>query len=378
MKQNNGKKVLFSATVYLHLAAFHKPFMKMLQRNGFEVHAAANPHFGRKDEIEELGVKCWDIPFSRSPYTKHNWKAYKELKSLFEENYFDLIHVHTPVASFLVRYLAKRNKQGPVLYTAHGFHFFKGAPLTNWLLYYSAERIASRWTDGLIVMNNEDYSNGIKMGFIPNETLFSTRGVGIDIESYSYKEKSEIRKELNIPEDHIVITCVAELCSRKNQLYLLEAWKELSTMHKHIHLLLVGDGGMETELTEFANNKGLRNVHFAGYRTGIPSIISSSDIMTLVSKQEGLPRCIMEAMACSKPSVVTNVRGSRDLVEHGVTGYVVELDDKEQLVQSFHALIQDKEKRIQMGQAAFEKIQGYALQNVSGQLDSIYRKYVTQ
>ena len=129
------KKILFSATVYTHLANFHKPFIKSLQDKGYEIHAAANPDHGRKDEIESMGVICWDIPFSRSPINKGNIISLKKLKHLFKSHYFELIHVHSPVAAFLVRYSAKRAKQGKVLYTAHGFHFFKGAPKKNWYLF---------------------------------------------------------------------------------------------------------------------------------------------------------------------------------------------------------------------------------------------------
>lgn len=145
-------KVLFVASVYTHLAAFHLSFMRLLQDKGYEVHAVASSDEGRKDEVEAAGVRCWEIPFARSPYSPANFQAYRWLKALLKDHHFDLIHVHTPVASFLGRYLAKVTHQGPVLYTAHGFHFYQGAPRRNWLLYYTAERLAARWTDGLIVM----------------------------------------------------------------------------------------------------------------------------------------------------------------------------------------------------------------------------------
>ena len=150
-------KVLFVGTVYTHLAAFHIPFMRLLQHRGYEVHAVASPAEGRKDEVEAIGVRCWDIPFVRSPVSLKNLTAYRKLKSLLRRERFDLIHVHTPMGAWLGRLAAKRTGQGPVLYTAHGFHFYKGAPWPYWLFYYPAERVAARWTDILIVMNSEDY-----------------------------------------------------------------------------------------------------------------------------------------------------------------------------------------------------------------------------
>jgi glycosyltransferase involved in cell wall biosynthesis len=364
--------------VYSHLAAFHKPFIKLLQDKGYEVHAAANPDHGRKEEIEEMGVVCWDVPFSRSPYDLANFRAIKELKKLFHTHSFDFIHVHTPVASFLVRYMAKQCKQGPVLYTAHGFHFYKGAPILNWLVYYTAEKLAGRWTDGLIVMNEEDYIYGEKLGFKRNESLFFVHGVGVPLDQYSVDASSRyyIRQQLNIPDDDIVITCIAELIERKNHMYLLRNWKKILGYFSNVHLLIVGKGRKEEDLKKYVEQNGLENVHFIGFRRDIPEILSQSDIVTLLSLHEGLPRCVMEAMACKKPLVVTGVRGSRDLVEHGINGFVVDLDDDRALVDSFVRLINDKELREQMGQASFERIQPYSLDHVIAEMEEIYSRYL--
>ncbi|GLH64125.1 glycosyltransferase family 4 protein [Parageobacillus sp. G301] len=372
------KKVLFSATVYSHLAAFHKPFIKLLQDKGYEVHAAANPDHGRKEEIEEMGVICWDIPFSRSPYQLSNFKAMIELKNLFQKHYFDLIHVHTPVASFLVRYTAKKYKQGPVLYTAHGFHFYKGAPIQNWLIYYTAEKLARRWTDGLIVMNKEDYDNGTKLGFKENESLFFTHGVGVSFDQYSVSTDSSgyIRQQLNIADNDIVITYIAELIERKNHIYLLRNWENILNNYSNVHCLIVGTGRREEDLKKYVEQNQLKNIHFLGFRKDIPEILSQSDIVTLLSFHEGLPRCIMEAMVSGKPLVVTNVRGSRDLVKHGVNGFVVDLEDDQSLVESFAKLINDKNLREQMGKSSFKEIQSYNLANVLNEMQEIYSHFI--
>lgn len=372
------KKVLFAATVYSHLAAFHKPFIKMLQGKGYEVHAAANPDNGRKEEIEKMGVICWDIPFSRSPYRLANIIAIRELTKLFHRHYFELIHVHTPIASFLARYVAKKCKQGSVLYTAHGFHFYEGAPLQNWLIYYTAEKVARRWTDGLIVMNAEDYKNGKRLGFRENESLFFTHGVGISFEQYSASSNSGlyVREQLNIDQDDIIISYIAELNDNKNHMFLLRNWNELLQYHSKIHCLIVGTGEKEHELKKYVKQESLKNVHFLGYRNDIPEILSQSDIVTLLSYREGLPRCLMEAMVCEKPLVVSNIRGSRDLVKHGVNGFLVDLGDDRSLVESFKKLINDKDLREKMGQASLKEIQSYNLVHVLNEMRDIYSRYI--
>lgn len=373
------KKVLFAATVYSHLAAFHKPFIELLQRKGYEVHAAANPDHGRKEEIEEMGVVCWDVPFSRSPYHSDNFKAIKELSQLFRNYYFDLIHVHTPVASFLVRYMAKKCKQGAVLYTAHGFHFYEGAPIQNWLIYYTAEKIASRWTDGLIVMNEEDYKNGKRLGFKENQSLFFMHGVGISLGQYNNgnaHDDSYVREQLDIGENDIVISYIAELNDNKNHMFLLKNWNTLLQYHPNVHCLLIGTGENEQKLKTYAKEQNLKNIHFLGYRSDIPKILSQTDIVALLSYREGLPRCIMEAMASGKPLIVTNIRGSRDLVKHSVNGFVVNIDDDQSLIEYFAKLINNKNLRKKMGQASLKEIQPYDLKYVLSEMEKIYCKYI--
>jgi len=318
---NLGNKVLFVATVFSHLAAFHKPFMLMLKDKGYEIHAAASSSEGRMKEIQALGVKCWDIPFTRSPYSLQNIKAYSMLKRLFSNYHFQLIHVHTPAAAFIGRYLAKVTRQGPVIYTAHGFHFFKGAPLRNWVLYYSAERIASKWTDALIVMNEEDFKAGKRIGFIPDINLHCVHGVGVDLSTYLAGNPSKnFKSTLGLSEDSLVFTCVAEFIPRKNHKVLLKVWKNISDSHNNVELVLVGKGELKNELEEYVTSNGIPRVNFLGFRKDVPDILQNSDVVILLSKHEGLPRCIMEAMACGTPVIGTPVGGLLDVIKPGLNG----------------------------------------------------------
>jgi len=371
-------KVLFVATVYTHLAAFHIPFMKLLQSWGYEVHAAASPAEGHKDEVEAIGIRCWDIPFVRSPVNLKNFTAYRKLKSLLRRERFDLIHVHTPMAAWLGRLAAKRTGQGPVLYTAHGFHFYKGAPWPYWLFYYPAERLAARWTDGLIVMNSEDYERAQKMGFKPDENLFFVHGVGVDLEQFSQGRGNgvSVREELGLDDQDVVVTCVAEFTSTKNHAFLLAAWRKVAKEEHQAHLLLVGEGRLKRVIERKIMVESMPNVHFLGFRKDVPQILQATDIFVLPSRREGLPRSVMEAMAAGKPVVATDVRGSRDLVEHGTTGLLVELGDVEDLAQALLQLIRDSELRKKMGQAGRAKIQDYSLERVLDEMSGIYARYL--
>ncbi|OIQ58343.1 putative glycosyltransferase EpsD [Moorella thermoacetica] len=368
---------MFVATVYTHLAAFHLPFMQLLQGKGYEVHAAASPDQGRKEEVEAIGVRCWEIPFSRSPYSLKNWRALRELGRLLEAYRFDLIHVHTPVASFLGRYLARVTGQGPVLYTAHGFHFYHGAPLRNWLLYYPAERLAARWTNGLIVMNREDYDSAVKMGFRPGENLFYVHGVGVDLKKFAGGTGSiNIQEKLGLGKNDIVVTCVAEFSPVKNHAFLLEAWSKFIARKINTSLWLAGDGYLRPYFERMVHKKRIGRVHFLKFCRDIPQVLQETDIFVLVSRREGLPRSLMEAMAAGKPVVASDVRGNRDLVDHGRTGFLVGLGDVEGLAGYLELLARDKNLRLALGRAAREKIGDYSLDKVLAEMAAVYRRYL--
>ncbi|MGM8216559.1 glycosyltransferase family 4 protein [Bacillaceae bacterium W0354] len=370
------KRVLIAATVFTHIANFHIPTIKLLKRRGFEVHVLANSSEGGMNRIEELDVVCHDIPLSRKPFSLNNLYARKEIKALFKKFQFDFIHVHTPIAALLIRYLAFKHNQGKVIYTAHGFHFYKGSPLINWLIYYPAEKIAQKWTDGIIVMNKEDYNIAKKMGYKPNVSLFYTKGVGIDLDQFkpTNKTNSNFKKQFHIPSEDIVVTCIAEFSVNKNQRFLVEIWKEVERKFENVHLVFVGKGEQEGFLKSMAKLEQLERIHFLGFRQDVNDILCLSDCVTLVSKREGLPKSLMEAMACGLPAIVTDIRGCRDLITHGENGFVVPCDNHSLFIHYLTQLVNDSKLRYQMGQKSLTKVKQYNLKEVMKGLENIYQK----
>lgn len=370
-------KVLFVATVYTHLANFHIPSIKILHSKGYEVHAAASSAEGRMDEIEAVGAFCHDILFSRSPFSPANIKALLQLVSLLRTHRFELIHVHTPIASFLARLAAKATKQGAVLYTVHGFHFFKGAQLIDWLFYYTAEKIAAKLTDCLITINGEDYKNALRLGFEPGKNLYLVNGVGVDTEEYlPLPDTCGIRKELDMSRDSVIVTCIAELSAVKDHTFLLNAWARIAKRREDVCLLLVGTGRDEQKLKLKVRDECILRVRFLGFRHDVKDILVGTDIVVLTSKREGLPRSIMEAMAAGKPVIATDVRGSRDLVKNERTGLLVESGSLDGLVKAMERLILDRESRLSFGAAGRDRIKDYSLQNVLAQMSSIYDSFL--
>lgn len=250
--------------------------------------------------------------------------------------------------------------------------------MRNWLVYYVSERLAASWTDGLIVMNSEDLQNAEKLGFRLGENLFYVHGVGVDLDYYGRAPAAEpaVRRELGIHSDDLVVTCVAELIRRKNHLFLLEAWRRFSQKVGNAHLLLVG-GGDATALQDIVVRKRINRVYFLGRRDDVPDILQATDIAVLVSRQEGLPRFLMEAMAASRPVVASDVRGNCDLVEHGRTGFLVGLGDVAQLATALENLASDRELRAKMGTAGRDKILDYSLEHVIAEMARVYCRYLS-
>lgn len=374
------RKVLFVATVESHLLNFHIPYMKLLQEKGYEVHVATKLG-NRQQEFDEIGVIKHNVDFSRSPYSPKVFKSLQQMEKLLKEIRFSLVHVHTPVAAFVTRLACQRTNTHPVLYTAHGFHFYKGAPLKNWLLYYNMEKLAAHWTDGLITINEEDYKAAQKFKLRKNGKMFFVPGVGVDVVSLEQRiasiDRSEKRKELGLSADAAVIITVGELNANKNHIQVLEALSKLNKTN--FHYLIVGNGEDEQKLQKAVNELLLRDkVSFLGFRRDVPELLTASDVFILTSRREGLPKAVMEAMAVGLPIIATDVRGNRDLVKSGENGYLVPLDDVEQTAIAIERLIDSEDLRRSMGEKSKELVKQYDLKNIIPQMEEIYDLFLSR
>lgn len=312
---NIKKKVLFTATVIIHIKSFHLPYIKWLKEQGYEVHVAAKNDFINEPCIIQNCDKYYDVKFARFPFSKTNIKAYKQLKKLIQENNYDIIHCHTPVAGVLTRLAARKNKNTTVIYTAHGFHFFKGAPLLNWLIYYPVERFCAIYTDKLITINKEDYGRAKQFKLRKNGKVYYVPGVGIDLDKIE-NIKVDIKKkkaELGIQENTQVLLSVGELNKNKNHETVLQALSKLKD--KNFIYLICGRGVLKEYLERKIQELHLENkAKLLGYRSDVIEILKISDLFIFPSKREGLPVSIIEAMVCKLPVIASNVRGNRDLI----------------------------------------------------------------
>lgn len=368
-----SKKVLLTATVQSHIAQFHRPLAKMLHDKGYEVHVAARDNLAEKNGLKiDFADKVFDVPFERSPLSPRNLKAYKEVKKIIDNGDYDFVHTNTPAAGVYTRLASqKARKKGTcVIYTAHGFHFYDGAPKKNWLIYYPIEKFCARLTDKLITITEEDYtlaSDKLKTN------VYHIHGVGADSSKFyvlSDEEKNEVRKELGISEDTKMIVNVGELLPNKNQRTAILAMKKVVEKYPTAKLYIAGNGSELDNLTNLVKENGLEsNVEFLGYTLELNKYNNIAECSVACSFREGLPLNVMEAMLCENAVVASNNRGHRELVKDGVTGFIVGTTD----VGAFaDRIIKVLDNPTVYSKSALEKAQLFTDRNVYKELENVY------
>ena len=369
--QNKTKKILFTS----HVASFQKfnrPFMRMMREDDWEVHYASMG----EEEILDCD-KSFVVPFTRSPFRLSNITAYRQLKKIINQENYDIIHTHTPMGSVVTRLAAKKARKNgtKIIYTAHGFHFFKGAPLLNWLIYYPVERLMARHTDTLITINKEDYHRAKKQ-FKTN--VIYMPGVGVDPKRFkpklTAKQKLELRKSLGLKKDDFVMIYPAELSKRKNQLWLIEALRPLLNDDTKVHLILAGKDSLHGKVTQHVNQYDLANqVHILGYRNDIHQLLQIANLSVSSSKQEGLPVHIMEAMFAGLPIVTIKCRGATELVEDGVNGFVVGFDQQE-LLQKIEKIRRNPSLSRQLSKQSIKLASQYDIKSILSMAEKVYHE----
>ena len=374
------KKMLMTASVPSMIGQFNMNNIEILQNLEYQVHIACNfsdrsvwtdervEQF--KNQMREMNVVCHQVEFSRSPLNiKKNFSSYRQVCELIRQERFCFIHCHTPVAGVISR-MAAHKCRIKVIYTAHGFHFYKGAPLKNWLLYFPIEKILSRWTDVLITITKEDY-NRAKKKFNACKTVY-VPGIGVDIDKFSNvnADRISIRTSLGLKQDDIMLLSVGELNENKNHSIVIKSLGALQD--SKIHYYIAGTGTLKDLLIRTAedNNVGDK-VHLLGYRTDIPELLKSADIYVLPSIREGLNVSLMEAMASGLPCICGNIRGNTDLIESGIGGYLVSPTNEDEYCACIKRIINPLKSKT-MSEYNQRKIKKFGTSVVKNIMEEIY------
>mgnify|MGYP000898861944 FL=1 len=327
------KKALLIASMASMLDNFNRDNIDTLLSLGYELTLASNFHTNQDSnsqekterflrDMKEKGAKCVQIDFSRGLFDiKGQWKSYQQVKKLLKQK-FDLIHCHSPICAAITRLCARKyRKTGTrVVYTAHGFHFFKNAPMKNWLIYYPVEKMMSRFTDVLITINKEDYYRA-KYKFHAKKTVYIP-GVGIDCNRFQNLgiSREQKRQELGLSKEDIFILSVGELNKNKNHEVVVRALAGLKG--QNIVYMIAGEGNQKEHLKTLAEENGV-SLRLLGFREDICPLLEAADVFAFPSKREGLSVSVMEAMFMKKPVIASKIRGNTDLIKDGENGLLV-------------------------------------------------------
>ena len=316
-------RVLFVATVVRkHINEFHVPYMKLFHDNKWIVDVVAKNDFIPKDKIcIPYADNFFEVEFDRKPWSIANIEAYRKLKKIIEANKYDLVICNTPVGGAISR-LAGHGENCKILYIAHGFHFFKGNSIIKNFVFRNIESWLAKYTDALVTINNEDYQAASKFTYNKNGKAFLINGIGCDIDNITSVsvDKAKKRDELSIDVNSFVVMTTAEMIPRKNYEVALKAFA-LANIRNSVYLVC-GDGELNKKLKGLAKYLGIEGqVKFLGYRNDIAELLAISDVFLFTSLQEGLGISIIEAESAGVPVITSNVRGSKDCVVNGKTGY---------------------------------------------------------
>jgi glycosyltransferase involved in cell wall biosynthesis len=350
-----------------------RPCIKAALDLGYEVTLGTNRH--KPEELScEFPIKLYDSHTYRSITAfKDNKIAYDNLCRVLDSGNVEVIHCNTPVGGLVGRLAGKKKKIKKIIYTAHGFHFYKGAPLINRTVYKWAEQIMARWTDVIITMNKEDFEAAKKFKLRGNGKVYLVHGVGVDTDLYNTDRSGRMEKRANIglKDDDVAIISMGDLIKRKNYDTAIRA--VAATQNKNLHYFICGKGPEKEALEALAKELGVSDqIHLLGFRSDIKELLSAVDLFLFTTKQEGLPRSMMEAMASGLPCVASRIRGNTDLLEGTDGGFLCNTFAVEEYAEKLSFLAENPEKREAMGKSNLETIKAFSIETVTEEIRAIY------
>ncbi|RKJ77983.1 MULTISPECIES: glycosyltransferase family 4 protein [unclassified Pyramidobacter] len=372
------KKLLIATTIQRTLRDFLLPYGDYFRAQGWQVDAMANardPFPAAESHFDRFYAVDW----GRRPLDPHNFaRAPRAVRELVAREKYDIVHVHTPVAAFVARFALRglrAARQVKVVYTAHGFHFFKGNSKIKNGLFIALEKLAGRWTDRLVVINREDYDAAQKHRIVPRENVALMPGIGVDLSRYSRGAVSDAqvaaaREEMRLtPEDRYILM-IAEFNPGKRHRDAVRALARIE--EPRLHLAFAGQGPLFAETQALARRCGVeKRCHFLGQRDDVPALLKGAAAAVLPSEREGLPRSILEAMAMGTPAIGADVRGTRDLLAGGC-GTLVPVGDTEALAHAFHAVFGAPAPCREHVRRASEKVKNYAIERLQKMHEQLY------
>ncbi|MDJ0675323.1 MAG: glycosyltransferase family 4 protein [Calothrix sp. MO_167.B42] len=372
------KKLLLITAIPNSLRAFLLPFAEHFRSRGWRVDAMARG-VSTDTECIQAFDRLWDVDIHRNPLDPRNLLiAPSQIRDIVVREKYDIVHVHMAVAAFVTRYALKdvRNQGNTkVIYTAHGFNFYRGGPPIPNAIFLTLEKLAGQWTDYLVVMNQEDEKAAQRHHILPPEGIQYMPGIGLDISHYGHHGVTDgdilrVRQEMGLTADTPLFLSIAELIPRKRHEDMLKAFARVTK--PKACLAFAGEGPLMAQMKKLAWQLGIQDrVHFLGFRRDIPTLIQAAIATILVSEHEGLPRSILESLSMGVPAIGTDIRGIRDLLEDGC-GLLVKLADPPDLAKAMNWVLDHPQETRRMGERGQKAIAAYGLQHILQLHESLY------
>lgn len=354
-------------------SSFSRAAIYAANKMGWELHMGVNRNHPEKIEGIGYDIKFYNQHTYRSIFAlRDNWRAYKNLCKYIKENpQIEIIHCNTPIGGVIGR-LAGRKFKKKVIYTAHGFHFYKGAPLINRTLFKWIEQYLAHYTDCLITINKEDFQAAQHFKLKKDGKVWYVPGVGIDLKGFEeLVDRSPIRRRLGISEEAVICISIGDLNNNKNTITQIKAIQKIE--NDNIYLLICGIGPNHDTLLDYINSHNLGNkIKLLGFRKDIKDLLGASDIFIMSSKREGLPRSTMEAMAVGLPCIVSKIRGNADLIENHKGGYLIDPLNIQGFAQAIEEISKNKTLQVEMGKFNKGRVDSFAIHKVHKELESIF------
>jgi glycosyltransferase involved in cell wall biosynthesis len=371
-------RLLMVTTLPCTLTSFLLPFAAHFRSQGWQVDAMS---CGISQNAQCLAGfdRVWDVRWSRNPLDPRNLLGTPgKIREIVTREKYDLIHVHTPVAAFVTRYALKdlRDRLNfKVIYTAHGFHFYKGGNPAKNTAFINLEKLAGNWTDHLVTINHEDKAAALQHGLVAPTNTHYMPGIGVDLKYYNRHHVTDsavadVRRELGVSQETPLFVSVAEFTARKHHVDAIEAFAKLT--RKDVHFALAGTGPLMEKMKELATKLGvIDRIHFLGNRKDVPVLMKAATANILVSAQEGLPRCVLESLALEVPTIGTKIRGTQDLLEGGC-GLLVDVGDIDALAAAMIWILDRPQDAAEMAKLASARISTYDLEVIIQLHEQLY------
>jgi len=354
-----------------------------LRNEGFDIHTASiEGPIGRR--IQDDGFPWTPVPFTREVAPLADWRARRFIEGFCRERKFDVVHTHTPKANVVGQWAARRAGVPIVLQTLHGFYFHDRMPWLKRRVWISIEKFSARHSDHVLCQNPEDVETAVREGIVSREKI-SVLGNGIDLQRFSPAARTavrqKIRDELKIPQDAFVAGMVGRFVAEKGFPEFVAAGRSLIEKIPGLHLLAVGHVQASERAGETwrVSDAGLlkERLTILQNRDDMPQLYAAMDVLVLPSHREGFPRALMEGAAMGLPQVATKIRGCRQVVEDGRTGFLIEVGDVAALSQRIECLAADSALRDRLGSAARAKAEAeFDQQAVFRKVSNCYRRLI--